>query len=54
MQIDGELRSHTYTGKDSVRRRVSEVHLGSIRKVDRAERPAQPAAAVQQCAGGDC
>jgi single-strand DNA-binding protein len=48
VQIDGELRSHTYTGKDNVRRRVSEVHLGSIRKLDRAERHAQPTAASKQ------
>jgi single-strand DNA-binding protein len=32
VEISGELRSRTYTGKDNVRRRVSEVHLGSIRK----------------------
>jgi single-strand DNA-binding protein len=48
VEVSGELRSRTYTGKDSVRRRVSEVHLGSIRKLDRAERPAQLAAAAGQ------
>ncbi len=42
VQLEGELRSRTYTGKDNVRRRVSEVHLGSIRKLGRAENPAQP------------
>ena len=47
VQIEGELRSRAYTGKDNVRRRVSEVHLGSIRKLDRAERPAQPAAPAE-------
>jgi single-strand DNA-binding protein len=44
VQVEGELRSRTYTGKDNIRRRVSEVHLGSIRKLGRAERPAPPAA----------
>ena len=48
VEISGELRNRTYTGKDNVRRRVSEVHLGLIRKLDRAERPAQPAAAVTE------
>ena len=46
VELRGELRSRTYTGKDNVQRRVAEVHLGSIRKLDRAERPAQPAVAV--------
>ena len=48
VEISGELRNRTYTGKDNIRRRVSEVHLGSIRKLDRAERPAQPAATAEQ------
>ena len=48
VQIHGELRSRSYTGKDNVRRRISEVHLGSIRKLDRAERPAQPATGGEQ------
>ncbi|MBZ5631452.1 MAG: single-stranded DNA-binding protein [Acidobacteriia bacterium] len=48
VQIDGELRSRMYTSKDNVRRRISEVHLGSIRKLDRAERPAQPTPASEQ------
>ena len=47
VQIEGELRSRAYTGKDNVRRRVSEVHLGSIRKLDRAERPAHSAAPAE-------
>ena len=38
VQIAGELRSRAYTGKDNVRRRIAEVHLGSIRKLDRAVR----------------
>lgn len=50
VEISGELRSRTYTGTDNVRRRVSEVHLGSIRKLDRAERPAQPAANAEPSA----
>ncbi len=48
VRLDGELRSRTYTGKGNVRRRVYEVHLGSIHKLDRIERPAQPAATVEQ------
>lgn len=47
VKLSGELRSRTYTGKDNVRRRVAEVHLGSIRKLDRAERPVQPAAPAE-------
>lgn len=47
VHIDGELRSRTYTGLDNVRRRVAEVHPGSIRKLDRAERPAQPGTPLQ-------
>jgi single-strand DNA-binding protein len=43
VQVEGELRSRTY-GRDNIRRRVSEVHLGSIRNLGRAERPAQSAA----------
>lgn len=50
VQVEGELRSRTYTGKDHIRRRVSEVHLGSIHKLGRAERPAQPAATAEQAA----
>jgi single-strand DNA-binding protein len=48
VQINGELRSRTYTSKDNVQRRISEVHLGSIRKLDRAERHAQPTPAPEQ------
>ena len=48
VEINGELRSRSYTGKDSVQRRVSEVHLHSIRKLDRAERPAKPAAKAEE------
>jgi len=43
VQLDGELRTRTYTGKDNVQRRIAEVHLGSIRKLDRAERKARSA-----------
>jgi single-strand DNA-binding protein len=48
VEISGELRSRTYTGKDNVRRRVAEVHLGSIRKLDRAERRTPTGAASTQ------
>ena len=47
--ISGELRIRTYTGKDNVRRRISEVHVGSIRKLDRAaRRSAQQNSASEQ------
>ena len=48
VEISGELRSRTYTGSDNIRRRVCEVHLGSIRKLDRAERPANQSASTQK------
>lgn len=48
VQLNGELRSRTYTGKDSIRRRVSEIHLDSIRKLERAERSAHPAAVAEE------
>jgi single-strand DNA-binding protein len=53
VQIHGELRSRIYIGKDNVRRWVSEVHLGSIRKLDRAVRQAQPVAGTEEPASAN-
>ena len=50
VQLDGELRSRSYTDKDNVRRRVSEIHLGSLRKLDRAAQPAQALLPIDQAA----
>jgi single-strand DNA-binding protein len=48
VQIAGELRSRTYTGEDNIRRRVSEVHLGSIRNRRRQPRNAMTAYRVAE------
>lgn len=46
VHVEGELRSHTYIGKDNAVRRAYEVHVGLIRKLDRAERPVSDAPSV--------
>ena len=38
VQLEGEVRYREYTDKQNVKRRVSEIHLDSILKLDRAER----------------
>ncbi|MGH9542845.1 MAG: single-stranded DNA-binding protein [Terriglobales bacterium] len=54
VHVEGELRWRLYTGKDNVLRRICEVHLGSIRKLDRkldrADRSAQAASTLEQSA----
>ena len=44
VQLEGELRTREYTDREGAKRRVQEVHLHSIRKLDRAERTAPSAA----------
>ena len=37
VKLEGELRTREYTDREQSNRRVQEVHLRSIRKLDRAE-----------------
>ena len=48
VQLEGEVRTREFTDREDKKRRVQEVHLRSIRKLDRAERAAESASVTAQ------
>jgi single-strand DNA-binding protein len=48
VQLEGEVRTREYTDREQNKRRVQEVHICSIRKLDRAERAAESVAVTAQ------